>query len=219
MCCAVLLTCPSMHAGESVDELVFTSWFASPDLLKARGPRPEGEEGVDLIRHDIWSIGCILVFMLTGVQPFFLTREEQQDETLCTDLAGKEKFLRMRHKEWVSPSPCCSVSCVCACHMPDHLSSHLSSIALYAAHRIVCSTLHTHMPLYLLIQLWCCMLTKPAAHTDSLSCLDVRHKFSRLGTGPRTSSGMPALWTTCLTTCQMPSSATKPASCCGACSH
>ncbi len=38
----------------------------SPELLVARMNRA----GIDFKAHDIWLVGCLLVYMLTGLEPF-----------------------------------------------------------------------------------------------------------------------------------------------------
>ncbi len=71
-----------MVAGDGEEELQFTAWFASPDVLNARAFCHGPKRAVKLVKNDMWAVGCILVWMLTGVFPFFCTNEEMMD-ILC----------------------------------------------------------------------------------------------------------------------------------------
>lgn len=59
-------------------DYILTTWtYAAPEVLAYElDPCDERFEEVSFERQDAWSLGCILLWMLTGQEPFCLTQEE-----------------------------------------------------------------------------------------------------------------------------------------------
>lgn len=87
----------SMHADEMPQA---TMSYSSPQVLSAMeafdGENYEVFEGVSLIGHDRWSLGCILTALLSGRQPF--------EHVAMRDAEAARGFAKARHHEWVSSS-------------------------------------------------------------------------------------------------------------------
>ncbi len=55
----------------------------------------------------MWALGCIVILMLTGKLPFFLSPKDLQDPDFCVDEIEQEEFVMQRHREWVQSQSFC----------------------------------------------------------------------------------------------------------------
>ena len=86
----------------------------SPELLVAR---MDGA-GIDFKAHDIWLVGCLLVHMLTGLEPFDASAIGKQVILHGGQIYGLHEMrqaLIKRHTDWVCCQSSLSCSFVCIC--------------------------------------------------------------------------------------------------------
>ena len=78
---------------------------SSPEVLAAAVSIPQGimyREHVDFLAHDIWSLACLLVLMLSGFHPFTYMMEADVNNPELEERDGLIRFIMARQHDWVS---------------------------------------------------------------------------------------------------------------------
>ena len=92
--------------------------FASPEVLahltQPDNDMPRGE--ISFQAQDCWSLGCVLVWLLIGTDPFTLYRDEclalglhlrHHGHDYSEYVSGMHRALSNKQAAWVSSSLCC----------------------------------------------------------------------------------------------------------------
>lgn len=79
--------------------------ISSPEVMAAAVSILQGitySEHVDFLAHDIWSLACLLVWMLSGCHAFMHMVEEDGNNPELQERDGLMRFIMARQHDWVS---------------------------------------------------------------------------------------------------------------------
>ena len=75
---------------------MFTPEFGSPEFVRGfASPHQSSMEQVDTMALDAWSLGTLLVLLLSGTYAFSVTEKTGSDDKVSQDVA-------QQHQHWVS---------------------------------------------------------------------------------------------------------------------
>jgi len=92
-------------AGNGTMTAQATRDISSPEVMAAAVSILQGimyREHVDFLAHDIWSLACLLVWMLSGCHPFLYMMEEDVNNPELEEGDGLIRFIMARQHDWVS---------------------------------------------------------------------------------------------------------------------
>ena len=93
------------RAGNKRDWPAASTYFSSPEMLAAMsGLMQKGRyrKHLDFLAHDMWSLGCLLVWMLSEQYPFGMNHPEDWQDPANQTPEGQIAFVVSRQTEWVS---------------------------------------------------------------------------------------------------------------------